>query len=217
MKTLLITIAFIVSMIGQVKADTEISYHTDIRGYNTFGVLTSGDVTKNTKFWGFTDFHGLQDSNSDRFDLVHYFMEYRLDYNLVQVPGSVNGLAVEAEYNDLPGVGNSLIRLGLVYSSISLSKRGWVQFRAHPWDTTENDDSQVSAAFGWLLRGAWSVSGWIDYNILENGKNQWVYEPALNYKVNDDLTASIEYRWNGYEDLFGLDGDGVAVGLVLKL
>ena len=209
MKQLLIAVIFGLCMIGQAMADTEVSHHTDTRNYSTFGVVTSHGFPRGLSFWGFTDIHAAQDEGSD---LSYYFMEYRVNQSI-----PVKGLALEAEYNDHPGDDNNLVRLGLTYT-IKLPNKGWTQFRAHPWDTTKNNDMQVSNAFGLPLSDRWSLSGWIDYNLTEHGKNQWIYEPAVNYQLTDDLIASVEYRFNGFDEFIsGWIRNGIAFGIIWKL
>ena len=60
--------------------------------------------------------------------------------------------------------------------------------------------------------------GFYDYNILKGQMNEWVWETWLNYKLTNNYTFSLEYRWNGFEDSVpGWRGDGVAIGVYKRL
>lgn len=205
-KQLLVAVAFVLCMIGQARAAAELSYHVDTRNYNTLGVTISRGFP-GLGFWGFTDIHAPQTEGSD---ISYYFMEYRINHTFAP------GLGIEAEYNDHTGDNNSLIRLGMTYTTIL--SRGWNSVRVHPVDTAKNNDMQISNAFAIRLKERWELVGWIDYNIIDHGKNQWVYEPGINYLVTDNLKASVEYRFNGFDGFVpGWVRNGVAFGLIWKM
>lgn len=214
MAALLLIGAAAVSHAAPVLAATDLSYHVDSRGYNTFGIVTGAPLTKNWNLWGFTDFHGNQ--NSGRSDLSHYFMEYRVNYDLIQVPNSINGLTLEAEYNGFAGLNNDLVRFGLTTTWATML--GAYHLRYHPNDTTKDDNSQVSLTHQIYLTDRVDLWGFYDYNILDSQKNEWVWETWLNYKLTESFTLSLEYRWNGFEDsVQDWRGDGIAVGVYKRL
>jgi hypothetical protein len=199
----------------------EVSYYFDSRDYNTFNILTLfPDLPLDLKIFGFVDFHGDQNQSDNRFDLTRYFMEYRLGRPLLpKSSGWIKGLGIEAEYNDFNGQRNHVSRFGATYRHklpLFGNSKSWLQWRYHPYET-DGAGSQASVIYFISLTEDLFINGFADINFIENGRDRWLLEPQLNYKLTDLIDAAIEFRYNEFEDGNPkLDGVGVAVGLKLK-
>ena len=200
-----------------VSAQASLSYYMDNRDFNTFAVtIASSQMPYGFSIWGFTDFHSDQNSETEREDFTRSFSEYRLSNNQLSNWTGIEGLGLQAEYNDVvPGNNNATIRGGITYKYKFLQTR-WVQFRWFPLQS--NKDLQASLTYGIPFTPQLSLSGFADYNIREGKENQWVIEPELNYKLSDRTWLLLEYRYNGFEEgNVNLDGKGWALGLRYKL
>ena len=203
--------------INRDSSELYISYYFDSREYNTVNIQTSTHkLPLDLFFWGFVDIHSDQNKNKDRFDLTRYFIEYRLSR---PVGFGIDGLAWEMEYNESNGSDNSLARFGLTYRHVLPflgGSKSWVQWRIHPYET-DGSGAQVSAIYRfWLAKGIF-ISGFIDYNIDEDGPDRWLGEPQLNFVLDKTFDLVFEGRINQYEDASSsLDGYGVALGVNVK-
>lgn len=198
-----------------------LTYYFDTREYNTLNIVTSiSRLPGDLKIWGFVDFHGNQNSGSERFDFTRYFLEYRLSRSLFPNSSSIlKGLGLEAEYNDFNGPNNSVLRLGLTYKHripfVSDSK-SWLQWRYHPYET-DGTGSQVSVIYLLHLAERVFISGFADLNLEDNKDDRWVVEPQLNFIVNESLDLVVEFRYNEFEKANpASDGFGIAVGMKAK-
>ena len=196
---------------------TNLTYYWDSREFNTFAILTSASgLPYGFSFWGFTDLHGNQDDTDDSFDHSRFFMEYRL--SKVIDPDwifGITGLGFQAEYNDANGLNNNLARFGLTFKHVVPSfteRKGWLQWRGFPIET-DGDGGQASLIYFMPLYERLSLTGFADLNFSSGVSDRWVIEPALNFKISDQIWIVMEFRYNGFEDAAqGKDGKGLAGG-----
>ncbi|WP_444997262.1 hypothetical protein [Aliikangiella sp. IMCC44359] len=193
--------------------DIQTSYYWDNRDFNTATIqISNNDLGNGFSVWGFTDFHSNQDNSDDRYDLSRTFSEYRLSNNQIAKWTGVDHLGLQLEYNDsTPGNNNHQVRFGITYKQI-LGQSAWLQLRAFPLQS--HNDGQLSLIYFYKISDGFNISGFADYNFNKNGKNQWVYEPQLNYQLSDNVWLLLEYRYNGFENSNpNLDGKGTALGI----
>lgn len=218
---------YVPSLLGQISADIPLNqkigakfnftYYFDSRDYNTFNIFTGvKHLPGGLEYWGFTDIHAAQSDATHRFDFTRYFMEYRLIYTIH--PEWVNGLKgyeLEAEFDDSDGSGNALLRFGVTYKhSIPLpwQTHGGLRWRIHPYESDGNG-YQASLLYSLPLTAKVKITGFADYNVVENAENRWVIEPQLTWKLNGYLNIRLEFRYNGFENATkNLDGSGIALG-----
>jgi len=206
---------------SQKKNVIEFSYYFDSRDYNTVNILTLfPNLPFDLNIFGFVDFHGNQNEPENRYDLTRYFMEYRLGRPLFpKSSGWIKGLGIEAEYNDFNGQRNHVSRFGFTYKhkfKLFNNKKSWLQWRYHPYET-DGSGSQASLIYFIGLTEGLFINGFADINFIEDGKDRWLLEPQLNYKLTDLIDAAIEFRYNEFEDANSkLDGVGIALGLKFK-
>jgi hypothetical protein len=191
------------------------AYHMDSRHYSTAGIIVSSNkLPGGFSLWGFSDFHGDQESNNHK--VTRSFSEYRLSHGIASKIIGVNGFALQAEINALSGKGNDLTRLGLVYKHklpLLWQQEGWLQWRAFPWESDHNG-GQVSLIYFVPLTSRLHLQGFADYNVADKGPNRWVIEPELSYKLGRNISALVEYRYNQYEENNpSVKGAGLAVGV----
>jgi len=196
-----------------------LTYYFDSREYNTFNILTIGQLPYGFHLFGFIDVHSNQKEPNERFDLKRYFLEYRLIY-LIN-PDLIFGIKefrFNMEYNDAIGKDNSMIRAGLsIKQMLPYLEKSWIEVRYFPY---ESDDTGTQACTAFLIKitDRIYVNGFADLNIDKNGKNYLVTEPQLNFVIDSIFEFAVEYRYNGYEDFSKLlDGTGIAFGLRIKL
>ena len=73
---------------------------------------------------------------------------------------------------------------------------------------------QISTSYFVPFISELSLGGFADINFIENRKDLWVIEPQLTYKMTNDLSLALAYRYNGYEDANpAVKGSGVALGV----
>ncbi len=199
-----------------------LSYYYDTREYSTLTIFTAAQgLPLGFAVWGFTDLHGDQHNESGPADFTRYFMEYRLSRDLDPrwVLG-VQGLGLMAEFNDFNGRDNNLVRFGPYYSMglpVPGGRHARLQCRVFPYET---DGAGWQISFSYLLpfTDKLSLTGFADINFVENGTDQWVVEPQLNYTLDEHFALLLEFRYNGFEDSNDdLDGFGVAGGMQLNL
>ncbi|MFT5208173.1 MAG: hypothetical protein ACI9CF_001942 [Candidatus Omnitrophota bacterium] len=206
---------------GEKKTKAALTYYMDTREYNTLNLLTSTTALPyGFKIWGFIDVQSDQGKVHDRFGLTRYFMEYRLQRALEpEWVGGIEGLSLEAEYNDSNGSRNELARFGITYQHgfpFIPKYNGWVRWRALPYET-DGDGWQASWIYYLPITDRIWVNGFADINFDEDSRNQWVVEPQINFKLNDRFTLVAEYRFNGFErDNSLLEGSGWAFGTEMK-
>jgi len=204
-----------------LKSDVSVKYYWDTREYNTFEIVTGlTGLPLGLAFWGFTDLHGNQDAIDDSFDFNRFFMEYRLSRHInPDYAFGIEGLGTQMEYNDSNGTGNQLVRFGLTYKHDIPSltdKKGWLTWRAFPYES-DGSGQQISWLFFFPFTQRIFLSGFVDLNLIEGGKDQWVIEPQLNFKLTDRVNFLVEYRYSGFEAASAaLDGEGVALGMDVK-
>lgn len=215
------SLLFLVSILGFGNAvfctppRVELSYFADTRQYNTLTLTTSAhSLPFDMSVWGFVDLHSQQNTAASRFDITRYFLDYRLT---VPVP-NIQGLGLVAKVTDMPGDYNALLRGGISYNqSFSAIGSGWLQFQGFGYQ---------SNAAGYLMSVACSqkldlplvITGFADYNISNTQSPVWVTETQFNYPLSSHYWAQVEVRYNGYEAKTpGMDGFGVALGLMLSL
>ena len=198
--------------------NTAFTYYYDSREFGTLNILTSAKgLPMDLFFWGFTDFHGDHQSDSGPTDFTRYFMEYRLLKGLdPEWTMGIDGLGLIAEYNDMNGPDNNLARFGLYHKlaySLPWENNGWWQTRIYPYET-DGEGWQISTSYFVPFTSELSLGGFADINFIENGKDRWVIEPQLTYKMTNHLSLALEYRYNGYEDANPtVKGSGAALGL----
>jgi len=203
---------------GEWDASTAFTYYHDSREFGTLNILTSAKgLPMDLFFWGFTDFHGDHQSDSGPTDFTRYFMEYRLLKGLdPEWTMGIDGLGLIAEYNDINGPDNNLARFGFYHKlaySLPWENNGWWQTRIYPYET-DGEGWQISTSYFVPFTSVLSLGGFADINFIENGKDRWVIEPQLTYKMTNHLSLALEYRYNGYEDANpAVKGSGVALGL----
>lgn len=202
-------------------AKVDLTYYFDSRDYNTLNVQTSlPDLPWGFKIWGFIDIHSEQNNAEQRFDLNRYFLEYRLKRPFFPNAKSAwKGLGFEIEYNDANGTDNSVVRTGVTYKHsvpFLYGNKSWVEWRYHPYET-DGSGSQISLIYAFYLAERISITGFADLN-LENGMNdRWLFEPQINFKINETFDLVLETRYNEFEDANNaLDGFGVAGGIKIK-
>jgi hypothetical protein len=190
------------------ETDARISYYLDSRDFNTATLVASTKALPlGMAVWGFADFHSAPERSSERFDMTRYFIEYRLLRTIEPGwVGGLQGLGLVAEYNDLEGDNNALVRFGLSY------KRplpcGRVQVRLFPLETDGNG-GQLAFSYRVDFSHRLSLAGFADYSLVEGGADRWVAEPQLGYRLNDRFSLLLEYRYNEFEQ----NDSGVAAGL----
>lgn len=197
----------------RAETQVDVSYYFDSRDFNTWSIfLLNKNLGAGFSFLGFTDFHSDQNKANDRYDVTRTFSEYRLSNNKIADWLNIDGMALQLEYNDItPGSSNNTFRFGLTYQS-ALSQNHWLQWRLFPVDS--RNDHQISLIYFLTFSDKLNLSGFADYNFVKNGKNQWIVEPQLNYKLHSRLWILLEYRYNGFEDNNPyLDGSGTALGI----
>lgn len=189
------------------RTGAQAAYYFDSRGFNTLTLVSSTDgLPLGTSVWGFVDLHSAFDS-ADRQDMTRYFAEYRLARALdPDWIGGVEGVGLVAEYNDLDGGGNALVRLGASY------RRTWgpwrTQLRLFPWES-DGDGWQAALSYGLTLGPRLQLGGFIDYNRSLDGPDRWVAEPQLTLRLDPRFALLLELRYNGFEP----DESGAALGL----
>ena len=198
--------------------NTAFTYYYDSREFGTLNILTSAKgLPMDLFFWGFTDFHGDHGGEADPTDFTRFFMEYRLLKGLdPEWTMGIEGLGLIAEYNDFNGPDNNLARFGVYHKlgySLPWEKEGWWQTRIYPYET-DGEGWQISTSYFVPFTSKLSLGGFADINFIENGKDRWVIEPQLTYKMTNHLSLAFEYRYNGYEDANpAVKGSGAALGL----
>jgi len=202
-------------------AKVDLTYYFDSRDYNTLNVQTSlPDLPWGFKIWGFIDIHSEQNNTEQRFDLNRYFFEYRLKRPFFPNAKSAwKGLGFEIEYNDANGTDNSVVRTGVTYKHsvpFLYNNRSWVEWRYHPYET-DGTGSQVSLIYSLHLAERIFISGFADLNLENDTDNRWLFEPQINFKINETFDLVLETRYNEFEDANNaLDGFGVAGGIKIK-
>lgn len=199
---------------GIMMAQTQVStsYYWDNRNFNTAQIaLSAKQLGNGFSVWGFTDLHARQQTE-DRYDLETSFSEYRLSNNRLANWTGIANLDLQLEYNDFtPGNDNSTWRGGFTYRT-AWSEGTWTQLRIFPLQS--RDMGQISLTYYWSISDKVKLSGFADYNFVDNGSNQWVVEPQFNFRLSKHLWALLEYRYNGFQDEnINLDGSGLAAGL----
>lgn len=194
--------------------DVSASYYADSREYSTLhATLSLKGLPGGFSVWGFTDFHSDQDDKYST-DLSRAFSEYRLSHSGLGRLLSIEGLGTQVEHNHISPGNVDVTRIGLTYKH-AIFDGSWLQWRVFPIET-EDDRQQLSLIYALKLSPNFSVSGFVDYNIVEGGENRWVLEPELSYKVSQRLHLLLEYRFNEFEQAnSALDGRGIALGFRL--
>jgi len=201
------------SYAGSALSGTSFNYYKDSRDYDTLGIVISANkLPHGFSVWGFTDFHSNQHTDKQQADFTRSFSEYRLTNSLISRWTNIDGIGLQAEYNDsTPGIDNTVWRLGFTYKH-RFSDQHWVQLRALPLQ--DNQDSQASLIFSVSLHPRISLTGFADYNIRSGNENRWVIEPQLNLLMLENTWLLFELRYNEFEEHSPTsDGTGVAAGL----
>ncbi len=195
------------------------AYYADAREFSTASVVVSAkQLPFGLSLWGFSDFHGDQQSNN--FKLTRSFSEYRLSHNGIESWTGIKGLGLQAEFDVLSGKGNDVARAGLTYKhNLPLpwmrdsGRQGWLQWRVLPYQTN-NSGSQGSLIFNVPFTERIGLTGFADYNVRDGGSNRWVIEPEINVRLSQDFYALVEYRYNQFESSNPqLDGSAFALGV----
>ncbi|MDH5377661.1 MAG: hypothetical protein OEX00_05010 [Gammaproteobacteria bacterium] len=193
-------------------SDAQLSYYWDNRDFNTTTLqLSASDLGGGLSFWGFTDFHSDQNNADKRYDNSRTFSEYRLSSNSLGEVSGIDGLALQAEYNDFTtGNNNTTWRGGLTYKQ--QSGFGWAQLRILP--VQSEGQGQISLIYFVKINDWMNFSGFADYNFLDENQEVLVAEPQFNLQLFKRTWGLIEYRYNGFEAKNpALKGEGWAVGL----
>ncbi len=202
------------------KTAGKIGYYVDSRRFNTVCLeLSSSNLPWGLSLWGFTDFNSAQHDAHRRFDPAGHLSRYDVSKELE--PGWVRGfrgLGLQAEYFDMTGPRNAVLRLGPTFRHglPALGGRaGWLVWRVFPIET-DGTGGLVGLVLFVPLAARLHLDGFFDYHVNKDGPGRVVTEPQLNFKVNDHLSAVVEFRYDGFVDAVpGLDGFGVAPGLHL--
>ncbi len=197
-------------------------YYGDTRGFNNLTVYVSSNrMPLGLSIWGMTDLMAAQNVPDERWNLVRSFSEFRLSWSRNNRLLGLQGLALQAEYNDFMPGGDPLTRLGLAYRhgmpglSGSTSRSGWLLWRVFPYETDGNG-GQISLIYMLPLPGPLNIQGFADWNHNPDGPDRWVFEPQLNIELHERIWLALEYRYNGYEEAnAGLEGEGLGLGLRL--
>lgn len=196
-------------------------YLLDTREFNSLAIYVSTSrLPFGVSIWGFTEVNGTQYKSDDRFNLTRSLSEYRFSFAQLGQKLNIKGLVAQVEYNDITPGGGEILRFGVAYrhklTIPSVGKLGgsdgWLQWRAHPYET-DGDGGQASLIYFIPLHKKAHINGWIDLNYAEGNSPRWVVGPFLNLYLHQSLWAVLRYRYNGVEDAFGLDGTGWALGL----
>lgn len=157
--------------------------------------------------WGFVDLDSPQHDERRQSDLDGFFAEARLTRAVWR------GLSVQVEFNDATGLGNDLLRLGLVYKVPTPS--AVILLRGFPLES-DGDGWQAGVVWRWRpLPQPFFFEGFADYNVAETA-NRWVIEPQLRYMLTSEIGVVFEGRRN--EFIGGnRDNTGLAVGIALML
>jgi hypothetical protein len=205
-----------------VEGSFGVNYYFDNRDFNTLNIFTTlKNLAGGFTIWGFTDLHSAQNVPNQRSDLTMYFMEYRLIYPVE--PGwamGLKGLAIEGEYNDFSGSGNSLVRVGPTFRhrlQLPWGKQASLQWRYHPYES-DGMGFQASVLYGIPISTKLKLTGFADLNAIGDDQYRWVVEPQLVWQTTNILQIKVELRYNPYEDAnLNLEGTGVALGFGLTL
>ncbi len=196
-------------------------YLLDTREFNSLAVYVSTSrLPLGLSIWGFTEVNGTQYKSDDRFNLTRSLSEYRSSFDGLGQKLNIKGLVAQIEYNDITPGGGEILRFGVAYrhklAIPSVGKLGgsdgWLQWRAHPYET-DGDGGQASLIYFIPLHKKAHINGWIDLNYAEGNSPRWVVGPFLNLYLHQSIWAVLRYRYNGVENAFGLDGTGWALGL----
>jgi len=194
----------------------DLSYYFDSRDFNTFAFfIQNPKLGDDFSLWGFSDFHSAQNNKNKQFQIDRTFSEYRLSHSKLSDWTGIKGLGLQIEYDYSTPSNSQVWRAGLTYQ-LPASKRLKAQLRLFPAQNTR--DEQVSLGYFYKITDEINITGFADYNLREDKKNQWVIEPQLNYKLAKDIGLIVEYRYNGFErDNPNLDGSGWAIGIKWKV
>jgi len=195
-----------------------LTQYFDSRRFETATLFSKVDhLPLGLQLWGFTELHGNQSRPDGRLPLDRYFMEYRLLRPLGSSWLSNSDAAgAIAEYDDLNGLKNRVVRLGIYYqhaTSLPGVGKAFLQWRVFPWES-DGRGWQASVSYRVPLTNRVSVTGFADANLLGGGVHRWLYEPQLNVRLNEHLSAVTEFRYNGFERV---DPDQQAAGVALGL
>ena len=197
-------------------------YVLDDRDFNSLAVYVSTlRFPLGISVWGFTEVNAAQKDPAHRFDLTRTFSEYRFSHKGLGDMLNVKGLVAQVEYNDItPGAGQ-LLRFGVAYRhNLKMPQigsvgglNGWLQWRAHPYQTNGNG-GQASLIYFLPFHKKVFINGWLDLNYSENSRRKWVFGPFLNVRISERSWVVLRYRHNGIEEAIpGLDGTGWAIGV----
>ena len=199
-----------------------LSYYFDSRDYNSANVLVhSTALPWGFNIFGFSDFHGNENAPNERFELKRYYHEYRLRRPLDDVPFlNITGLGLELEINDSSLPNDEVARLGLGYQHslpFLYKEKSWLQWRILPY-RSDGRGWQLSMTHVLVLSERFKLTGFADYNIMNDRPNEWVAESELSFRLTDMFDLILEGRYNGFEGAVpGLEGVGVAGGIRIKL
>lgn len=196
------------------------AYYLDNRDFNTLTIIVSSKrLPLGLSMWGFTDLHGDAKGAGSRSDFTRSFSEYTLSDRGLGRRIGMPGIGVRLEYNDAGGLNNSLLRFGITYQHKQIrfspftDQRGWLEIRGFPLES-DGDGGQLALAYFLPIHHRVTVSGFADLNFINNGSSQrWVIEPQLNVQIHNQFWAVLEYRYNDFERVSKLDGEGFAAGI----
>ena len=211
---------------GDVKRDSKpppnvvAQYVLDDRDFNSLAVYVSTlRFPLGISVWGFTEVNAAQGDAVNRFDLTRTFSEYRFSHKRLGDMLNVKGLVAQIEYNDITPLAGQLLRFGIAYRhNLKIPQLGsvgglygWLQWRAHPYQTDGNG-GQASLIYFLPFHKKAFISGWLDLNYSEKFRRKWVFGPFLNLKIGKRSWIVLRYNHNGIEDAIGLDGTGWGLG-----
>jgi len=197
-------------------------YIFDDRDFNSLAVYVSTlRFPLGISVWGFTEVNAAQGDAVRRFDLTRTFSEYRFSHNRLGDMLNVKGLVAQIEYNDITPEAGQLLRFGAAYRhNLKIPQlgsigglNGWLQWRAHPYQTG-GSGGQASLIYFLPFHKKAFISGWLDLNYSENFRRKWVFGPFLNLKIGERSWVVLRYNYNGIEEeIQTLDGTGWGLGL----
>ncbi len=197
-------------------------YVLDDRDFNSLAVYVSTfRFPLGISIWGFTEVNADQNDPVHRFDLTRTFSEYRFSHKKLGDMLNVKGLVAQVEYNDITPQAGQLLRFGVAYRhNLKIPQlgsagglNGWLQWRAHPYQTNGNG-GQASLIYFLPFHKKVLVNGWLDLNYSKNYRRKWVFGPFLNLKMSEQSWVVLRYRHSGFEEAIqGLDGTGWALGV----
>ena len=142
--------------------------------------------------FGFSDFHGTENVPTERFELNQFYHEYRLrrpldDWSLIPI----KGFDFEFEINDSNLPRDGVVRVGIGYQHsvpFLYNENSWLQWRILPW-RSDGKGWQLSMTHFLVLAERIKLIGFVDYNIMNDRPNEFVWESELSFTLTEYLRS----------------------------